>query len=105
MSLNLKLGRDIISFMHTYEFMFILRPEVEVTEKKAKDMAEKLLAKVGGKLTSVTVWGKKVLAYPISKATEGTYVLAIAEGSIKSGDLEKEIRMDSEILRFMLIAK
>lgn len=91
--------------MRTYEFMFIVRPEVEVTEKKAKDMAEKLLAKVGGTLTSVTVWGKKVLAYPINKATEGTYVLAIVAGSIKSGDLEKEIRMDSEILRFMLIAK
>ena len=85
--------------------MFILRPEVEVTEKKAKDMAEKLLAKVGGKLTSVNVLGKKALAYPISKATEGTYVLAIAAGSIKSGDLEREIRMDSQILRFMLIAK
>jgi len=91
--------------MHTYEFMFILRPEVEVTEKKAKDMAEKLLAKVGGKLTSVNVWGKKALAYPIAKIIEGTYVLAIVSGSIKSGDLEKEIRMDSQILRFMLIAK
>ena len=105
MSLNLKRRRDILSFMRTYEFMFILRPEVEVTEKKAKDMAEKLLAKVGGKLTSVNVWGKKALAYPIAKIIEGTYVLAIVSGSIKSGDLEKEIRMDSQILRFMLIAK
>lgn len=105
MSLNLKLGRDIISPMRTYELMLIIRPDVEVTEKKAKDTVEKLLAKVGGKLTSVNVWGKKTLAYPISKATEGTYVLATAAGSIKSGDLEKEIRMGSEILRFMLIAK
>ncbi len=94
-----------MAFMRDYEFMFIVRPDIEVTQKKAEDMAGKLLAKVGGTLTSLTVWGKKALAYPISKATEGTYVLATAVGSVKSGDLEKEIRMGSEILRFMLIAK
>lgn len=106
MSLNLRLEHDIISPMRTYELMLIIRPDVEVTEKKAKDTVEKLLAKVGGKLTSVNVWGKKALAYPISKATEGTYVLATIEGeSIKSGDLEKEVRMGTEILRFMLTVK
>ncbi len=90
----------------SYELMLIVRPEVEVSEKKAEDMVKKIVEKVGGKLASVTVWGKKALAYPIQKATEGTYLLVSVEGDgIKSSDLEKEMRMGSEVLRFLLIQK
>lgn len=91
--------------MRIYELMLIVRPDMEVTEKKAEDMVGKLVEKVGGKVASVAVWGKRALAYPIQKATEGTYVLARVEGSVKSADLEKEVRMGSDTLRFMLIAK
>lgn len=92
--------------MRIYEFMLIVRPEVEVSEKKAEDMVKKLIEKVGGKLASVTVWGKKALAYPIQKATEGTYVLSTVEGEgLRSADIEKEVRMGSEVLRFLLTAK
>ncbi len=40
----------------SYELMLIVRPEVEVSEKKAEDMVKKIVEKVGGKLASVTVW-------------------------------------------------
>lgn len=89
----------------SYELMLIVRPDLEMTEKKAEEMVKKLLEKVGGQLASLTVWGKKVLAYPITKATEGTYILATVTGSIQSADLEKEVRMGSDILRFLLTAK
>lgn len=90
----------------TYELMAIVRPDIEVTEKKAEDIIKKIVEKVSGKLVSVTVWGKRQLAYPIQKAIEGTYLLATVEGDgIKSGDLEKEVRMGSDILRFMLTVK
>ncbi len=92
--------------MRTYELMVIVRPEVEVSEKKAEDMVKKLVEKVGGKLTSVAVWGKKALAYPIQKATEGTYLLGTVEADgLTSADLEREVRMGSELLRFLLTAK
>lgn len=106
MSLNLRLGHDIMGGMtRSYELMLIVRPDVDVTQKKAEDLVKKLVEKVGGKLASLNIWGKKALAYPIQKVTEGSYVLANVEGSIKSADVEKEVRMGSEILRFMLIAK
>lgn len=89
----------------SYELMLIVRPDVEMTEKKAGDMVGKLLQKVGGKLSSLTVWGKKQLAYPISNATEGVYLLATVEGSIKSADVQKEVRMGNEVLRFLLVQK
>lgn len=92
--------------MRIYELMLIVRPEVEVSEKKAEDMVKKLIEKVGGKLASVTVWGKKALAYPIQKATEGTYLLATVEGEgLRSADIEKEVRMGSDIMRFLLTVK
>lgn len=90
----------------SYELMLIVRPEIEVSEKKAEDIVKKLIEKVGGKLGSVAVWGKKALAYPIQKATEGTYLLATVQGDgLKSADIEKEVRMGSEILRFLLTVK
>lgn len=96
----------IMGGMRTYELMVIVRPDIEVTEKKAEEMVGKLLEKVGGKLATLTVWGKKALAYPIQKATEGTYVLATIEGEgIKSADIEKEVRMGTDFLRFMLTVK
>lgn len=92
--------------MRDYELMMIIRPEVEVTEKKADEMVKKLISKVGATLTSLTVWGKRILSYPIQKVNEGTYILAIVQGeAIKSSDLEKETRTGTDILRFMLTVK
>ncbi|MBI3956166.1 30S ribosomal protein S6 [Candidatus Gottesmanbacteria bacterium] len=92
--------------MRIYELMLIIRPEVEVSEKKAEDIVKKIVEKVGGKLASVTVWGKKALAFPIRKTTEGTYLLATVEADgLKSADLEKQVRMGSDILRFLLTVK
>lgn len=89
----------------SYELMLIVRPDLEMTEKKAEDLVKRFVEKVGGKLASVTVWGKRALAYPIRNAAEGTYVLATVEGSIKSVDIEKEVRMGSDVLRFLLTVK
>ncbi|MEK7543990.1 MAG: 30S ribosomal protein S6 [Patescibacteria group bacterium] len=91
--------------MNTYELMLIVRPDLEVTEKKAQELVKKLLDKTGGVVTAVAVWGKRQLAYPIKKVSEGTYILATVEGTIKSPDLEKEARMGTDIVRFMLIVK
>ncbi|MBI5620372.1 30S ribosomal protein S6 [Candidatus Gottesmanbacteria bacterium] len=91
--------------MQTYELMLIVRPDVEVSDKKAEELVAKLVGNVGAVVSGVSVWGKKKLAYPIKKHLEGTYVLATVTGTVKSGDLEKEIRMGEDIVRFMLTVK
>lgn len=91
--------------MQTYELMLIIRPDMEVTEKIAQELVKKLLVKAGGVVTSVSVWGKRTLAFPIKKMTEGIYVLATIEGTLKTADLEKEARMGTDFLRFMLTVK
>lgn len=95
-----------MAFMRDYELMMIIRPEVEVTEKLGREIVERMIAKVGGTVSSLTVWGKRQLAYPIEKLTEGTYVLATLQAdTLKSDVLQKETRMGSAVLRFLLTVK
>ncbi|MEK9143218.1 MAG: 30S ribosomal protein S6 [Patescibacteria group bacterium] len=92
--------------MRDYELMVIIRPEVEVTEKSAREIVEKMVNKMTATITSLTIWGKRQLAYPIEKASEGTYVLVTLQAlSLKSDVLEKETRMGSAVLRFLLTVK
>lgn len=92
--------------MRDYELMMIIRPEVEVTETLGREIVERMIAKVGGTIASLTIWGKRQLAYPIKKITEGTYVLAAIQAeTLKSDVIQKETRMGSEVLRFLLTVK
>lgn len=85
----------------TYELMLVLRPEVEVTEKSATDLVEKLVAGEA-KTVSVALLGKKRLAYPIQKQLEGVYVLAKLEGMIHVHEIEKKVQVGTQVLRFLL---
>ena len=95
-----------MAFMREYELMMIMRPEVEMTEKLGREIVLKTVAKTGATIVAITVWGKRQLAYPIEKATEGTYVLATLQAdTLKSDVLQKETRMGSAVLRFLLTVK
>lgn len=95
-----------MAFMRDYELMMIMRPEVEMTEKLGRGIVEKMITKAGATVSSLTIWGKRQLAYPIEKATEGIYVLAILQAdTLKSDVLQKETRMGSAVLRFLLTVK
>ena len=53
---------------------FILVPDLAATKKKeVLDKAEKILVTAKGKVEKKDEWGKKSLAYPIKKMTEGDY--------------------------------
>lgn len=104
--MNLRLEHDIMAFMREYELMMIMRPEVEMTEEVGREIVLKMVAKAGATISSLTIWGKRQLAYPIEKATEGTYVLATLQAdTLKSDVLQKETRMGSGVLRFLLTVK
>jgi ribosomal protein S6 len=88
----------------SYELLVVFRPDVEVTDKTAAGLVSKL---VGEKVTvdSVTILGKKTLAYEIKHQKEGLYVLAMLSGSIIVSDIEKRVQLGSEVLRFLLTQK
>jgi small subunit ribosomal protein S6 len=87
-----------------YEVMLVLRPDFGIEEKPARDLVEKLIG--DRKIKELTVMGKKRLAYPIKKQTEGVYVVATITGEpIQIGVFEKQIKLGTDVLRFLLIVK
>lgn len=88
-----------------YELIFIISPEL------AEEASESLINRVsqfvtdnGGTTPSLDHWGKRRLAYPIKRFTEGNYVLA--RFSLKSSltkELEASLEISEEVLRHLLI--
>lgn len=60
--------------MRKYEMLVILDA---TTDNQSEEIAkiEELLKNLGGTVSKTDAWGKKTLAYPIRKKTEGYYVL------------------------------
>lgn len=60
--------------MRKYEMLVILDA---TTDNQSEEISkiEELLKNLGGTVSKTDAWGKKTLAYPIRKQTEGYYVL------------------------------
>jgi small subunit ribosomal protein S6 len=93
--------------MNEYELVFIVHPDLD--ENAFNDVLEKVkgwITEAGGQVTKVDLWGKRKLAYPIRKQSEGQYVLlntTMAPSTCSS--LERNLRFQEPILRYMLVAK
>ena len=60
--------------MRHYEMLTILSPDVEDLKEEAGKI-EEVVRNLGGNVTKTDMWGKRPLAYPIEKKSEGNYVL------------------------------
>ncbi|MGQ9500870.1 MAG: 30S ribosomal protein S6 [Anaerolineae bacterium] len=91
--------------MRNYELGLVLQPTLDETE--VTRLIEKIgqhLGTDGGNVTSVDIWGKRPLAYPIRKQREGIYVFLQAQiDPRKVEQLERNLKLDENILRHLLI--
>ena len=91
--------------MREYELGLVLHPEVEQSDvTEAVEKVGQFIEAGGGEVASVDVWGRRALAYPIRKQTEGTYVFLQAQldpGAIL--ELERNLKLDEEVLRYLLL--
>ena len=91
--------------MRDYELAFIIQPTVD--DEGVTSVVEKVtqfVQTVNGEVTSVDVWGRRNLAYPIDKHREGIYVLFQAKLSPASLiELERNIKLSEEIIRYLLV--
>lgn len=91
--------------MRKYELVWILGSEAD--EEQATESAEKitsLVAGVGGEVSGTDIWGKRTLAYPILKNTEGYYLQANFEiDGVKAPALDRAIGADQSIIRHLLV--
>jgi small subunit ribosomal protein S6 len=91
--------------MKNYELGFVIHPEVEQSDvTQTVDKVGQYVSAGGGEVTSVDVWGRRVLAYPIRKQKEGTYVFLHAQLDPQAiQELERNLKLDEEILRYLLL--
>lgn len=92
--------------MRRYELMVVIRPTVDVTDPKKQEAVIKRLIGETVRIDVITLIGKKPLAYIIEKCTEGIYLLAgISSDTVHSADLEKRMRLGTEVLRYLVVTK
>jgi small subunit ribosomal protein S6 len=88
-----------------YETIYVLRGDVDV------ESAEKVQARVAdaierehGKLVKVEAWGRRKLAYPVSKQRKGVYVYVkyVGAGGLVA-EVERGLKLQDTVMKFMTV--
>ena len=90
---------------HTYETTIILNASLDDTQiDTAIGRVQETITKNGGAITLLNKWGRKRLAYSISKKTNGFYVnIEFTAPSTVIGLLERSYQLDEMVLRYLTI--
>src|SRR6478735_9786822 len=85
--------------------MYIVDPDTPVdTIGKLNEAVGKLIEKEGGTIVRMDDIGRKRMAYPIQKKSEGYYVLFEIEGSGQEiAELERRMRVNDMIIRYITV--
>lgn len=93
--------------MREYELVFIVHPDLDETAfTEVVNRVRTWIEEDGGEVAKIDLWGKKKLAYPIRKQTEGQYVFMQTKMKPTFGvTLERNLRFLEPVLRFSNIVK
>ncbi len=90
--------------MNKYEVMVIVKPAEEEATNAVVEKIEALIARVGGTVEKVDRWGKRRLAYPVKKFTDGFYVLINFEAvPAEIKEIDRVMKINDEILRHLIV--
>ncbi len=89
--------------MRAYECIYIIHPGADGSElEKSAAKFSELITGQGGTVRKADLWGKRQLAYPIQKFTDGSYVLLRFDAEPATiAELEFRLRVDDRVLRYM----
>jgi len=93
------------SRVREYETIYILRPDVpREGAERVSTRVQEAVAREGGKLTLVETWGRRALAYRVSKYRRGVYVYFkyVGQGGIVS-EIERNLRMLDEVIKYQTV--
>ncbi len=90
--------------------MYIVSPEVGDESYAASiEKVNGYITRLGGEVGEVnqaSPWGKRRLAYPINKQTDGYYVVTTFKLEPKNAlELERNMRLSEEILRHLIVGE
>jgi len=91
--------------LRTYELIFIAAPTTSEEDlTKLTSQLEHVIADKGGKVTKTENWGRKKLAYPISKFDEGIYTFIGIEGTGQEiAEAERRLRVSDFVIRHLSV--
>ena len=93
--------------MRTYELTLVIDPDLSSEDiKKLIAKIKKIVEELKGQVRETTDWGRKELAYPIKKKSMGCYFLwQISLPEESPNDLDKKLKVEENIIRYLLIRK
>jgi len=91
--------------LRDYELVVVIDPEIDEEKLSATlDRISQLVTTRGGEVIDVDRWGKRKLAYPIKRRSEGDYVIThFRLEPAQAAELEAGLRLSEEVLRHLLI--
>jgi ribosomal protein S6 len=93
--------------LRRYETVFIVRPDLpdDVTDELIERLGE-IITDMKGIVVAIEKWGKRKLAYPISKERKGYYILMDFVGdSTVVTEIEKKMKFDDNVLKYLSTKK
>jgi small subunit ribosomal protein S6 len=88
-----------------YETTFILEPGLD--DARVNDEVTKVgqwIQDLGGEVIDVQRWGKRRLAYEISKKRDGIYTMVFHQGAGAAvKELERRLRLNESVLRVLTV--
>ncbi len=93
--------------MHQYELVTILSPQLGEEELPAAvERINNFVVTRGGEIGAVDQWGRRRLAYPIERFTEGNYVVTqLSLDATRAAELEANLRISEDVIRHLLVRK
>lgn len=87
--------------MRNYEIMVIVDPDVD--DRQVQGVVEKpfeAFKAAGGTVDNVDIWGRRHLAYPIQKKTEGLYaVIDLTCEPASVSEMNRLMGIDEQVMR------
>ena len=91
---------------NNYETIMIINSNLEEATIRATVEKFESLINANGKVVSTEEWGKKKLAYPIKKQSEGYYVLVnFSSNPDFIDELERVYNITDEIIKHIVVKK
>lgn len=91
----------------SYELMYVLNTRLDEEAQTALNTKiSDTIKKIGGTIDSTEVFGRRRLAYPIQKQTEGLYMITNFQADTKSlKDLDYMMNITEGLLRHLVIRR
>jgi small subunit ribosomal protein S6 len=103
--LNSQKEEKTLAAKRVYEVMYIGAPETADEDiTKLNEAIQQQVEKEGGTVVRTEAMGRRKMAYPIQKKTEGHYTLFEIEGSGQEiAELERRFRVNDTVIRFITV--